>query len=101
MLASQLRKEIGYNDILIPCSLILEAMTTLRCCENFSLERLELLGDSVLKYAVSCHLFLKYPKKHEGQLSDCRVIYEIVHLILDVGLLLDRFRSALSLESVA
>lgn len=47
-------------------------MTTLRCCENFSLERLELLGDSVLKYAVSCHLFLKYPKKHEGQLSDCR-----------------------------
>uniref|UniRef100_A0A804J326 Uncharacterized protein n=1 Tax=Musa acuminata subsp. malaccensis TaxID=214687 RepID=A0A804J326_MUSAM len=72
MLASQLRKEIGYNDLLIPSSLILEAMTTLRCCENFSLERLELLGDSVLKYAVSCHLFLKYPKKHEGQLSDCR-----------------------------
>ena len=33
------------------------------------MERLELLGDSVLKYAVSCHLFLKYPKKHEGQLS--------------------------------
>lgn len=33
------------------------------------MERLELLGDSVLKYAVSCHLFLKHPKKHEGQLS--------------------------------
>jgi len=33
------------------------------------MERLELLGDSVLKYVVSCHLFLKYPKKHEGQLS--------------------------------
>lgn len=33
------------------------------------MERLELLGDSVLKYAVSNHLFLKYPKKHEGQLS--------------------------------
>lgn len=33
------------------------------------MERLELLGDSVLKYAVSCHLFLKYPKNHEGQLS--------------------------------
>lgn len=33
------------------------------------MERLELLGDSVLKYAVSCHVFLKYPKKHEGQLS--------------------------------
>lgn len=36
------------------------------------MERLELLGDSVLKYAVSNHLFLKYPKKHEGQLSDER-----------------------------
>lgn len=51
---------------------MLEAITTMRCCENFSLERLELLGDSVLKYVVSCHLFLRYPKKHEGQLSDHR-----------------------------
>lgn len=51
---------------------ILEALTTLRCCEDFSMERLELLGDSVLKYAVSCHLFLKFPNKHEGQLSSRR-----------------------------
>lgn len=36
------------------------------------MERLELLGDSVLKYVVSCDLFLKYPKKHEGQLSSKR-----------------------------
>lgn len=36
------------------------------------MERLELLGDSVLKYAISCHLFLTYPKKHEGQLSGSR-----------------------------
>lgn len=28
-----------------------------------------MLGDSVLKYAVSSYLFLKYPKKHEGQLT--------------------------------
>ncbi|KAL5988342.1 helicase, partial [Asimina triloba] len=52
---------------------ILEAITTLGCCEDFSLERLELLGDSVLKYAVSCHLFLKYPTEHEGQLSAFRM----------------------------
>ncbi|PON73127.1 Endoribonuclease Dicer-like3a [Parasponia andersonii] len=71
MLASQLRKEIGFHpsSSQISSSLILEALTTLTCCENFSMERLELLGDSVLKYVVSCHLFLKYPKKHEGQLS--------------------------------
>lgn len=36
------------------------------------MERLELLGDSVLKYAMSCHLFLKYPDKNEGGLSDKR-----------------------------
>ncbi|MCH82405.1 endoribonuclease dicer 3a-like, partial [Trifolium medium] len=71
MLSSQLRAEInGHTDIFkIPSSLVLEALTTLRCCEKFSMERLELLGDSVLKYAVSCHLFLKYPKIHEGHLS--------------------------------
>lgn len=70
MLASQLREEIAFTTgSQISSSLILEAITTLRCSESFSMERLELLGDSVLKYAVSCHLFLKYPKKHEGQLS--------------------------------
>ncbi|KAJ6793943.1 endoribonuclease Dicer-like protein 3a [Iris pallida] len=74
MLASQLRKEIAFHpaDSCISTSLILEAITTLRCCEDFCLERLELLGDSVLKYAVSCHLYLKFPEKHEGQLSSRR-----------------------------
>ncbi|XP_059458543.1 endoribonuclease Dicer homolog 3 [Corylus avellana] len=71
MLASQLRKEIDCcsSNFHISSTLILEALTSLRCCENFSMERLELLGDSILKYAVSCHLFLKYPEKHEGQLT--------------------------------
>ncbi|KAK9079342.1 hypothetical protein SSX86_001013 [Deinandra increscens subsp. villosa] len=74
MLASQLREEItGHmTDIYISSSLILEAITTLRCNESFSMERLELLGDSVLKYAVSCDLYLRYPEKHEGQLSSER-----------------------------
>ncbi|XP_077233980.1 dicer-like 3 [Tasmannia lanceolata] len=74
LLASQLREEIAYHpsNCHISSLLILEAITTLRCNEDFSLERLELLGDSVLKYAVSCHLFLKYPNKHEGLLSTRR-----------------------------
>ncbi|KAK8940022.1 hypothetical protein KSP40_PGU012342 [Platanthera guangdongensis] len=74
MLASQLRKEIGLSSssFLVPSALILEAITTLRSSEQFSMERLELLGDSVLKYVVSCHLFLKFPEKHEGQLSSRR-----------------------------
>ncbi|KAG0549124.1 hypothetical protein BDA96_01G228300 [Sorghum bicolor] len=71
MLASQLRRDISYTQR-IPSSLILEAITTLRCCETFSLERLELLGDSVLKYVIGCDLFLRYPMKHEGHLSDMR-----------------------------
>ncbi|XP_006645199.1 endoribonuclease Dicer homolog 3a isoform X3 [Oryza brachyantha] len=72
LLASQLRSEIAYSDSNISSFLILEAITTLRCSEDFSMERLELLGDSVLKYAVTCHLFLKFPDKHEGQLSSRR-----------------------------
>ncbi|KAK9099556.1 hypothetical protein Syun_026601 [Stephania yunnanensis] len=74
MLASQLKEDISYHAVngQISSSLILEALTTLRCCESFSLERMELLGDSILKYAVSCYLFLKYPGKHEGQLSERR-----------------------------
>lgn len=36
------------------------------------MERLELLGDSVLKYVVSCNLFLKFPQSHEGQLTALR-----------------------------
>nr|AJA90756.1 Dicer-like 3 [Cycas revoluta] len=75
MLASQLRKAIREERPkcpLVPVTLIMEALTTLRCLESFSFERLELLGDSFLKYAVSRHLFLKYEKKHEGQLSTRR-----------------------------
>ncbi|XP_073142541.1 endoribonuclease Dicer homolog 3-like isoform X6 [Henckelia pumila] len=74
MLASQLRQEIAHHtgELNIPSSVILEALTTVRCAERFSLQRLETLGDAVLKYAVSCHLFLEYPKKEEGPLTDHR-----------------------------
>ncbi|KAF8111211.1 hypothetical protein N665_0076s0199 [Sinapis alba] len=71
MLASQLREEIdcSIDNFSISSTSVLEALTTLTCAEAFSMERLELLGDSVLKYVVSCSLYLKYPNKDEGQLS--------------------------------
>uniref|UniRef100_A0A1J3J3H8 Endoribonuclease Dicer-like protein 3 n=1 Tax=Noccaea caerulescens TaxID=107243 RepID=A0A1J3J3H8_NOCCA len=71
MLASQLREEIdcSIDNFSISSKSVLEALTTLTCPEAFSMERLELLGDSVLKYVVSCSLFLKYPDKDEGKLS--------------------------------
>ncbi|EPS69439.1 hypothetical protein M569_05327, partial [Genlisea aurea] len=48
---------------------VLEAITTDRCGEQFSLERFEVLGDSFLKFAVTRQLFLKHGALDEGQLS--------------------------------
>ncbi|KAF3786075.1 Dicer-like protein 2 [Nymphaea thermarum] len=51
---------------------VLEALTTEKCLERFSLERLEILGDAFLKYAVSRHLFLSKEALDEGRLTDTR-----------------------------
>ncbi|XP_048490834.1 dicer-like protein 4 isoform X2 [Beta vulgaris subsp. vulgaris] len=48
---------------------VLEALTTEQCHERFSLERLEVLGDAFLKFAVGRHLFLKHENFDEGQLT--------------------------------
>ncbi|OVA00281.1 Ribonuclease III domain [Macleaya cordata] len=48
---------------------VLEALTTEKCAERFSLERLEVLGDAFLKYAVGRHLFLLYDTLDEGMLT--------------------------------
>lgn len=56
----------------VTASRVLEAITTERCMEGFSLERLEVLGDAFLKYAVSRRLFLVYDKLDEGQLTKKR-----------------------------
>lgn len=47
----------------------LEALTTQKCLDSFSLERLELLGDSFLKYAIARRLFLVHEEADEGFLS--------------------------------
>lgn len=51
---------------------ILEALTAASCQETFCYERAELLGDAYLKWVVSKFLFLRYPQKHEGQLTRMR-----------------------------
>ncbi|XP_022729085.1 dicer-like protein 4 isoform X2 [Durio zibethinus] len=48
---------------------VLEALTTEKCQERFSLERLETLGDAFLKFAVGRHLFLLHDALDEGQLT--------------------------------
>lgn len=69
LLAIQLKDKINYP---VPASKILEALTAASCQETFCYERAELLGDAYLKWVVSRFLFLKYPQKHEGQLTRMR-----------------------------
>lgn len=51
---------------------MLEAITTSKCQESFSLEGLELLGDAFLEVAVSENLFLVNNNFQEGKLSTLR-----------------------------
>ncbi|URE26504.1 hypothetical protein MUK42_18017 [Musa troglodytarum] len=69
LLAVQLKDMIRYP---VPATKILEALTAASCQETFCYERAELLGDAYLKWVVSIFLFLKYPQKHEGQLTRMR-----------------------------
>ncbi|XP_047089263.1 endoribonuclease Dicer homolog 1 [Lolium rigidum] len=69
LLAVQLKEIIDYP---VPATKILEALTAASCQETFCYERAELLGDAYLKWVVSRFLFLKYPQKHEGQLTRMR-----------------------------
>uniref|UniRef100_A0A0D9VNU3 Endoribonuclease Dicer homolog 1 n=1 Tax=Leersia perrieri TaxID=77586 RepID=A0A0D9VNU3_9ORYZ len=69
LLAIQLKDIIDYP---VPATKILEALTAASCQETFCYERAELLGDAYLKWVVSRFLFLKFPQKHEGQLTRMR-----------------------------
>ncbi|XP_017241588.1 dicer-like protein 4 isoform X3 [Daucus carota subsp. sativus] len=53
----------------VSASRVLEALTTEKCNEHFSLERLEVLGDAFLKYAVGRRLFVLHDALDEGQLT--------------------------------
>ena len=53
-------------------SLILQALTMSNSNDAINLERLETIGDSFLKYAITTFLFCQYPNIHEGKLSHLR-----------------------------
>ncbi|CAE6348170.1 unnamed protein product [Rhizoctonia solani] len=61
------------NEILrthgVPLELLLEALTLPSLQAGFDYQRLETIGDSVLKVSMCTHLFIKYQGHHEGQLS--------------------------------
>lgn len=54
-----------------PCRL-LHALTMSSANDFFNLERLETMGDSMLKFAVTTHLYAEFAKAHEGKLSQLR-----------------------------
>lgn len=53
-------------------SMILQAITMSNASDCINLERLETVGDSFLKYAVTAYLYCTYEKIHEGKLSHLR-----------------------------
>lgn len=55
-----------------PPTLILRALTTCSAGDVFSLERLEMLGDSFVKYAISSSVFFEHRHQNEGKLSFIR-----------------------------
>ncbi|XP_041927934.1 LOW QUALITY PROTEIN: endoribonuclease Dicer [Alosa sapidissima] len=60
-------KALGPNP-----GLILQALTLSNASDGFNLERLEMLGDSFLKHAITTYLYCTYPDAHEGRLSYMR-----------------------------
>lgn len=54
-----------------PCQ-ILQAMTMSNANDGLNLERLETIGDSFLKYAITSYLFCTFENIHEGKLSHLR-----------------------------
>lgn len=53
-------------------AILLQALTLSNAGDGFDLERLETVGDSFLKQAITVYLFFTHPNVHEGKLSYLR-----------------------------
>lgn len=53
-------------------NVLLQALTMSNANDGINLERLETIGDSFLKYAITNYLYAKYENVHEGKLSHLR-----------------------------
>lgn len=85
-LCSEVLAEVGFGDI----SLIVEALSATSANSSVNYQRLELIGDSALKFVVAIQLFATKTKWHEGYLSaarDCIVANSrLARAALDEGL---------------
>ncbi|KAJ3069478.1 hypothetical protein HDU98_007453 [Podochytrium sp. JEL0797] len=69
-LMDETRTELGIPELTLPT--LQQAFTSLSANESFSYERLEILGDSFLKFACSADLMRRFPGMDEGGLSNER-----------------------------
>ena len=53
-------------------ALVLQSLTMSNSNDAINLERLETIGDSFLKYAITAYLYCAHPGLHEGRLSHMR-----------------------------
>ena len=51
---------------------LFQALTMSNANDGINLERLETIGDSFLKYAITTYLYCTYDRIHEGKLSHMR-----------------------------
>lgn len=66
------RSQTIQQHLLLPpmtADLVIEATTIPAAMANFNNQRLETMGDSVLKLGVITYIFNRFPQKHEGQLE--------------------------------
>eukprot|EP01034_Spumella_vulgaris_P022615 gene22615-28752_t len=100
--ALTLRKDGQLTILTVPSALMmLETLTPRLTKENLDSERLELLGDSLLKLVTSVEIFRIYPSKHEGFLTSQRSkVISNLHLTdMSQKLGLDRYLRAFPLSS--
>ncbi|KAK5215663.1 Dicer-like protein 2 [Exophiala xenobiotica] len=69
LLAWHLSQHVLHSVTLVDMSLLLEALSAPCAGEPVNYQRLEFIGDSVLKFLVSLQLFLTRPGWHEGYLT--------------------------------
>lgn len=65
-----LLRSIGSYDI----AFLLESITTKKCQEHFNYERLEFIGDAILKYVASSYIYWSHPFASEGLLTNERKV---------------------------
>jgi endoribonuclease Dicer len=71
---------VGKENYGVPPALLLQALTTASSSDGINLERLETIGDSFLKLAVTNFLYSEYSLQHEGKLRQDYFIFIFLSL---------------------